>query len=108
MMGGVDHNIQVSKWLTSLKTSFATNHTSSVASSTINNVIDITPIAKADSGATFHYLKPQHRKALTNVTELEHGPTATLPNNQTIQASCKGIIPFHGISKQASTALIYP
>ena len=45
---------------------------------------------------------------MSDITDLKNGPKTTLPNNQTIRASCKGVLLFTSVSKQTSTALIYP
>ena len=59
-------------------------------------ILHITPhiTAKADSGATSHYLKSEHIPSLTNVTPLLHGPSAVLPNNATITAIHQRTLPF--------------
>ena len=108
-MGGADNLGKFSKWLKRLKTNFTKPNILSVASSPFLSVNNLTsPISKTDSGATFTFLNPEHRKAISDITDLKNGPKAMLLNNQTIQASCKGVLPFTSVSKQASTALIYP
>ena len=47
-------------------------------------------IMKADTGASRTYLKSDHEKFLINKNKLNNGPKATLPNNDTIQASLQG------------------
>ena len=57
------------------------------------------PIAKADTGASFHLLKPEDRKMMSDITELTNGLAATLPNNEIIQASYQGVLPLESLSK---------
>ena len=107
MTGGADTNKGIA-WIKCLAHNFTKPSILSVASSPTINVHNTTSIAKADSGATFHFLKPEHRKVMKNVIDLQNGPKATLPNNEVIQASCSGILPFPSVSQQASKALVYP
>ena len=74
-------------------------------------ILYITPhiTAKADSGATSHYLKSEHIPSLTNVTPLLHGPSAMLPNNTTITATHQGTLPFAAaLSYKAKNTLVFP
>ena len=107
MAGGAVQTNQISAWLTSLIKTFDKPSISSVASPT-PHLYSCNNIAKADSGASFHFFKPEHRKAMTNIQKLQNGPSATLPNNTVIQASCQGLLPFPSLSTNAQTALIYP
>ena len=107
MTGGTDINKGITRWIKCLAHNFTKPSILSVASSSNINVRNTNSIAKADSGATFHFLKPEHRKAMKDVIKLKNGPKATLPNNETIQVSCSGILPFPSLSQQASTALVY-
>ena len=65
------------------------NLSSNVVTSTCSDVL------KADSGASKTYIKEQHRIYLRDQVILKNGPKATLPNNQTIQATISGTIPLH-------------
>ena len=54
-------------------------------------------LAKADSGASQHYLCPKDAKVLTNLHSTFPGPIVHLPDNSTIQATHKGGLPLkHG------------
>ena len=108
MTGGAVQQSRILKWLTSIITSYTKPLISSVASTKIVSNHTTQNIAKADSGATFHFLKPTHRKAMTDIVELKNGPKALLPNDQTIQASCEGHLSFDKISRHASKAFVYP
>ena len=52
-------------------------------------------IMKADTGASKTYLKAKHAKYLENLSKLQNGPDATLPNNTRIKAIAQGILPLH-------------
>ena len=67
---------------------------------------NILPVLKVDSGASKTYLKPEHKKFLTEVRNLNNGPRATLPDNTLIQASATGNLPLH--SDLALQSLVYP
>ena len=108
MVGGAVKQARIFKWVNSLVTCYPKPLISSVASTHLLHEHNTHRIAKADSGATFHFLKPSHRKAMTNIVDLSNGPKATLPNDQVIQASCEGTIPFKKLSQQAKKAFIYP
>ena len=74
-------------------------------------ILHISPhiTAKADSGATNHYLKSEHIPSLTKVIPLFHGPSAILPNNTTITAIHQGTLPFaSALSRKAKKALVFP
>ena len=94
MVGGAVKEPRIFKWVNSLITCYPKPLISSVASTHLLHDHFTHRIAKADSGATFHFLKPSHRKAMTDIVDLPNGPKATLPNDQITQASCEGIIPF--------------
>ena len=49
-------------------------------------------MAKADSGASKHYWRPQDFYALSNIKSTTTGPKVKLPNNKIIQANKTGII----------------
>ena len=109
MMGGADKMTGYNTWLTRLKSSFSIPNLLSVASSSflhLNSNLQL--IAKVNSVAKYHYLKLEHRKTMTAITNLKNGPKAMLPNNVTIQTTCRGHLPFPNLSKKASTALVYP
>ena len=80
----------------------------SVASKHLNCALDSKHTAKADSGATCHFLMSSHANLLGNVKTLENGQIATLPDKSTIQASHQGSLPFNNLSPKATTALVYP
>jgi hypothetical protein len=64
-------------------------------------------IAKADSGASCHYFMAKDKNVLANLHATPFGPTVTLPNNTSIQATHAGQLPFHSsLSKKATTAHI--
>jgi len=66
-------------------------------------------IAKLDSGASRHYLKPTHAKYLTNITTSRTNSSIILPNNETVQANIQGNLKIHPkLSAHASRALIVP
>ena len=108
MVGGAVKQSRIFKWLNSLITCYSKPLISSVASTKLLHTHSAHKITKADSGATFHFLKPSHRKTMTNIVELTDGPKATLPNDHIIQASCEDIIPFAKLSKKSKKAFIYP
>ena len=65
--------------------------------------------AKADSGASKHFFKTDHIKYLKNITKLDNGPNAQLPNNMIVQATHKGQLNLHqNLSSKASKVLIFP
>ena len=65
--------------------------------------------AKLVSGASKHFFKTTHLQFLRNVTKLNNGPIAYLPNNTQVQATYRGTLPIHNnISKEASEVLIFP
>ena len=63
---------------------------------------------KPDTGASAHFLKPEHTSCLINVEPIINGPTALLPNNTSISPTARGILPFPNLNKTATKALIYP
>ena len=66
-----------------------------------------TPIttAKADSGASSHYFRTADAHALSNLSPTPYGPTVMLPDNKVIQATHKGLLPFHhSLSTKSKTA----
>ena len=85
MTGGAVQQSRILKWLTSIITSYTKPLISSVAPTKIVYNHTTHNIAKADSGATFHFFKPAHRKDMTDIVELKNGPKATLPNDQMIK-----------------------
>ena len=64
MTGGVHTNERIFEWITCLAHNFIKPTILSVASTYYTNVTTTPSIAKANSGATFHFLKPEHRKAM--------------------------------------------
>ena len=80
---------KLKKWLTTLANIYDNTSLYSVASTINYTTSNITnpAIAKADTGASSHFLMSQHKKSLYDISELSHGPLATLPDNSTIQAS---------------------
>ena len=74
-------------------------------------ILHITPhiTAKADSGATSHYLKSEHIPSLTNFIPLLHGTSSILPTNTTITATHQGTLPFAAaLSPNTTKALVFP
>ena len=65
-------------------------------------------IAKADSGASDHYLRECDEDCLKNIQSF-NGPHVTLPNNSQLQATRHGDLPFSDLlSKEAKTGVILP
>lgn len=64
--------------------------------------------AKADSGASAHFLKPRDTAFLTNLHASTYKKEAILPNGEKITASHQGLLPFEGLNQQAKEATIYP
>jgi hypothetical protein len=64
-----------------------------------------TIFAKADSGASSHYLMPQDQASLMNLRPTPFGPTVMLPDSTNIQATHSGQLPLHhSFSMKAKTA----
>ena len=59
-----------------------------------------------DSGASRTYLKTEHEQYLSNVTTLDNGPTAFLPDNTSIQAHKSGDLPLH--ANLTPEVLVFP
>ena len=76
----------------------------SVASISLLNSITLKP----DTGASRHFLKPDHASCLSKLTHIYNGPKALLPNNTMISPSSQGFLPFSELSKSATKALVYP
>ena len=68
---------------------------------TLNN-----DILKADTGASRTYLQPKHQHHLSNLSNLQNGPVATLPNNEQIKAMAKGNLRLH--PELNIESLVYP
>ena len=66
------------------------------------------PSAKADTGASAHFLKEDHAKLLTNCKSATTNLDATLPDNSKIRASEQGIPPYKHLSESAKLATVYP
>ena len=66
MVGGAVNN-RIYRWLTSLIKSYNTPNISSVASISMFNIETESITAKSDSGATFHFLKAEHRKVISHI-----------------------------------------
>ena len=65
-------------------------------------------IAKGDSGASDHYFREIDKDCLSKVQSF-NGPTVTMPNNATLQATERGELEFSkSLSKKARTAVILP
>ena len=61
-------------------------------------------IAKADSGASNHYLRTANQQVLQNLRPTPYGPTVMLPDSRSIQATHKGILPLsHSLSTKSKT-----
>ena len=84
MAGGAVKRPHILNWLKSVITCYSKPLISSVAFTTFLSNHSTQIIAKVDSGDTFHFLKSTHRKAVTDIVELQNGPKSTLPNNETI------------------------
>ena len=66
-----------------------------------------TVVAKADSGASKHYFRPQDINVLDNIID-EDGPTVALPDNTTLHATKSGTLPITGVSNSAKKVHIIP
>ena len=65
--------------------------------------------AKGDSGATNHYLRPDHLQFLTRVCTGTNGPSVQLPNNDVITATATGLLDLHAdLSASAQKAHVLP
>ena len=66
--------------------------------------------AKANSGASNHYWRPQDIDALSNIESTTTGPKVKRPNNEIIQTNQTGIInlPTNKLSKQGQRLLTSP
>ena len=64
------------------------------------------PIAEGDSGATRHYITPQHSTFLHDVKNIRFGPTVQLPNNALLQANATGTLPFDANLPDAATYIL--
>ena len=65
-------------------------------------------IAKADSGASNHYWRPQDTHCLTNLRQYS-GPSVILPDADTLSPSQQGTIDISpGLSSLAQTATVLP
>ena len=73
-----------------------------------NNTSSPSLIAKGDSGATHHYISPVHQHLLDSVTS-SSGPSVLLPDNSTVTATTKGILPLsRSLTSKAQTAHVIP
>jgi hypothetical protein len=59
-------------------------------------------IAKADTGATAHYFKPEDSNILDNLKFTEQGPQVRLPNNAIIKADQVGNLPHMNLPLAAT------
>ena len=65
-------------------------------------------IAKADSGATSHYWKPEDAHILDHIQD-HNGPLVALPDMSTLQSTQQGTIPLSlALTKTSTTANILP
>ena len=66
--------------------------------------------AKANSGASNHYWRPQDVNALSNIKSTTTGPKVKIPKNKIIQANKTGIInlPTTKLSTKVATAHVLP
>ena len=65
--------------------------------------------AKANSGASKHFLKPEHASVLRNLLPVPNGPPAVLPNKKKIHPTHQGYLPLSSaLSESATSSLIYP
>ena len=73
----------------------------------IGNIIS--PIMKADTGASNHFTKPDHESFLKNLSKLKGGPVAYLPDTTRITASKAGQLSLsRRLSDKSQRALVYP
>ena len=84
------------------------NHLDYNNNSTVPPISQKFVIAKADSGASKHYIRQQDMNCLTNVTK-KNGPTVYLPNMEAIQTTHVGLLPYKkSLSQSATTANVLP
>ena len=57
--------------------------------------LDISIIAKADSGATHHYWREQDKSVLTNMQDLKNGLHVRLPNDEQLAITSNGTLTLH-------------
>ena len=68
-----------------------------------------TVIAKADSGASKHYIREEDKNILCDIKNDPHGPTVQLPNDATITSTESGFLPLTSdLSTTAKKAHILP
>jgi len=66
-------------------------------------------VVKLDSEETQNYIKTTYKQLMRNITSLQNGPKAILPNQTTIQADSMVILPLHHfLSNEAQTAYSFP
>ena len=65
-------------------------------------------VLKADTGASKHYLRPNDAQLLTNINNAASPITVHLPNNDTIQSTTSGQLPFGALTDLAKQAYILP
>ena len=64
---------------------------------------------KADTGASKHFIKNEHKTFLAQIQKLFDGPRAMLPNKNTIKATHKGNLILHNqLSQSSRQAFVYP
>ena len=64
-------------------------------------------IAKADSGASKHYIRDRDKAVLTNIISTA-GPKILLPDKSVLQATSKGMLPLPTLSKESCVAHVIP
>ena len=124
--GGADLPINLLKWLTNLKHCYTKSLDKIYPAAPLHKIknyssnsfmyhVDINTSQssvfklKADSVATYHYLKNEHSSFLQNLTKLSDRPHATLPNNFAIQATYSGLLPLSDILlTQAKAYFVFP
>ena len=98
-----NHNVNLNFPLSVASTTKMANHLNYNTGKHIND------IAKLDSGATNHYLKPNHIKLLTHIETPKSQHEINLPNNAIIKATKQGQLHLHpNLPSTANTALILP
>jgi hypothetical protein len=82
------------------------NSTSTVVPQSPNQSL----IAKADSGASSHFFKPEHQHILRNLHQAKNPITVCLPNNTTIQSTNTGLLPdpTNLLSTSATKTNVFP
>lgn len=72
----------------------------------LRNCVVSPPILKADTGSTTTNIKPSHILYLTDISKLNNGPSAMIPNGTKIQAEHLGQLPIQ--ANFSLSSLVFP